>query len=164
MKSMGGGMNDKKWMRQSLYGVAAVLLAASAAAQSGSSVSPAPTVFKSANMDKLLAEISVARLEAHIRKLASFGTRNTMSETASETRGIGAARRWIKRELDACSKASGSRLQVEFDSHIAPVSPRIAKPTELINVVATLPGVQAESKDRIYQKCAESPVLQGGDG
>jgi len=143
-------MNDKKWMRQSLYGVAAALLATSAAAQSGSSVSPAPTVFKSANMDKLLAEISVARLEARIRKLASFGTRNTMSETASETRGIGAARRWIKQELDACSKASGGRLQVEFDSHIAPVSPRIAKSTELINVVATLPGVQAESKDRIY--------------
>lgn len=143
-------MNDKKWMRQSLYGVAAVLLAASAAAQSGSSASPTPTVFKSANMDKLLAEISVARLEARIRKLASFGTRNTMSETASDTRGIGAARRWIKRELDACSKASGGRLQVEFDPHIAPVSPRIAKPTELINVVATLPGVQAESKDRIY--------------
>jgi len=143
-------MNDKKWMRQSLYGVAAALLATSAAAQSGSSVSPAPAVFKSANMDKLLAEISVARLEARIRKLASFGTRNTMSETASETRGIGAARRWIKHELDACSKASGGRLQVEFDSHIAPVSPRIAKPTELINVVATLPGVQAESKDRIY--------------
>jgi len=137
-------------MRQSLYGVAAALLATSAAAQSGSSVSPAPTVFKSANMDKLLAEISVARLEARIRKLASFGTRNTMSETASETRGIGAARRWIKQELDACSKASGGRLQVEFDSHIAPVSPRIAKSTELINVVATLPGVQAESKDRIY--------------
>jgi len=143
-------MNDKKWMRQSLYGVAAALLATSAAAQSGSSVSPAPAVFKSANMDKLLAEISVARLEARIRKLASFGTRNTMSETASETRGIGAARRWIKHELDACSKASGGRLQVEFDSHIAPVSPRIAKPTELINVVATLAGVQAESKDRIY--------------
>ena len=143
-------MNDKKWTSQLLYGVAAMLLAASAAAQSGASASPAPTVFKPAQMDKLLAEISVVRLEAHIRKLASFGTRNTMSETLSETRGIGAARRWIKSELDRCSKASGGRLQVEFDSHIAPVSPRIAKPTELINVVATLPGVQAESKERIY--------------
>jgi len=143
-------MNYKNWMQQSLYGVVAVSFAASAFAQSSTSAPPTPTVFKPANMDKLLAEVSVARLEARIRKLASFGTRNTMSETESQTRGIGAARRWIKRELDACSKASDGRLQVEFDSHIAPVSPRIAKPTELINVVATLHGVQAESKERIY--------------
>ncbi len=99
---------------------------------------------------KMAGEISASRIEANIRKLAGFGTRNTLSETESESRGIGAARRWIKRELDACSKANGGRLEVAFDTHIAPVSPRIAKPTELINVVATLPGMQAESKERIY--------------
>ena len=110
----------------------------------------AQTVAKSAEIEKMLTEVSAARIEARIRKLAGFGTRNTLSETESETRGIGAARRWIKRELDECSKASGGRLDVAFDAHIAPVSPRIAKPTELINVVATLHGSQPESKARIY--------------
>ncbi len=101
-------------------------------------------------IEKIASEISAKRIESHIRKLVSFGTRNTLSDTVSETRGVGAARRWIKQELDRCNKANGGRMLVEFDSHIAPVSPRIAKPTELVNVVATLPGTQAESKDRIY--------------
>jgi hypothetical protein len=105
---------------------------------------------KPADFEKMLSEVSAARLEARIRKLVSFGTRNTLSDATSETRGVGAARRWIKQELDDCSKASGGRLQVAFDPHIAPVSPRIAKPTELVNVVATLPGSQPESAARVY--------------
>src|SRR5690606_520486 len=75
-------------------------------------------------------------------------TRHTMSETESETRGIGAARRWIKAELERCG--AGTPLQVAFDSHVAPVSARITRPTEIVNVVATLPGTQAASKDRMY--------------
>jgi hypothetical protein len=39
---------------------------------------------------------------------------------------------------------------VAFDSHITPVSARISRPTEIVNVVATLPGTQAESADRMY--------------
>src|SRR5215468_9273503 len=66
---------------------------------------------------KIVAEVSPARLEAIVRKLVSFGTRNSFSDTKSETRGIGAARRWIKSELERCSRESGGRLQVEFDTH-----------------------------------------------
>ena len=43
---------------------------------------------------------SADNIESHVRALAGFGTRNTMSDTLSETRGIGAARRWIKAEMD----------------------------------------------------------------
>lgn len=103
-----------------------------------------------ASIAKVIREISTKRIEANIRKLASFGTRSILSDTASETRGIGAARRWIKAELDKCNAANGGRMTVEFDSHIAPVSPRIPRPTEIVNVVATLPGTQPASKDRIY--------------
>ena len=85
-----------------------------------------------------------------IRKLVSFETRNSLSDTTSDTKGIGAARRWIKSELERCSAANGGRMKVEFDEHLAPVSPRIPKPTPIVNVVATLPGEQAESRDRIY--------------
>src|SRR6185503_491110 len=45
---------------------------------------------------KMTSEISAERIEARIRRLAAFGTRNSLSDTQSETRGIGAARRWIK--------------------------------------------------------------------
>ena len=97
---------------------------------------------------RIVEEISPQRIEATIRKLVSFQTRNSLSETESETRGIGAARRWIKKELEACSK--GTALRVEFDDHLVESGARVPKPTHFVNVVATLPGAQAESRDRIY--------------
>ncbi|HEV8095511.1 MAG TPA: M28 family metallopeptidase [Burkholderiales bacterium] len=99
---------------------------------------------------KITAEISAGRIEARIRMLVAFGTRNSLSDPASETRGIGAARRWIKAELEQCSRESGGRLQVAFDEHLVEQGPRIPKPTQIVNVVATLPGTQAESRDRHY--------------
>ncbi|MCU6498793.1 M28 family metallopeptidase [Rugamonas sp. A1-17] len=103
-----------------------------------------------AQIDQIVREISPARIEAYINKLAGFRTRHTMSDTVSETEGIGAARRWIKSELERCGAAQGGRLQVAFDSHVAPVSARISRPTEIVNVVATLPGTQPASVDRMY--------------
>ena len=99
---------------------------------------------------QIAGEVSQARIEANIRKLASFGTRNSLSDAVSETRGIGAARRWIKGELERCSKESGGRLQVAFDEHLITTGARVPKPTNFVNVVATLAGEQAESRDRIY--------------
>ena len=101
-------------------------------------------------IEKIAKEISAERIEKTIRKLVGFETRNTLSETESGTRGIGAARRWIKSELEACAKAGGGRMQVAFDDNIAQPQARIPKPTAVVNVVATLPGTQAESKDRLY--------------
>jgi len=98
----------------------------------------------------VVAEISAARVERSIRTLAAFGTRHTLSETESESRGIGAARRWIKGELDACSQAAGGRLKVALEEHLEPVGPRVPRPTALVNVVATLPGSDAISRDRLY--------------
>jgi hypothetical protein len=103
-----------------------------------------------AQIDQIVKEISPARIEGYINKLVSFRTRHTMSDTVSETEGIGAARRWIKSELERCGAAQGGRLQVAFDSHVAPVSARISRPTEIVNVVATLPGTQPASVDRMY--------------
>lgn len=101
-------------------------------------------------IQKILREISAANIEATIRKLVSFHTRHSLSETESDSRGIGAARRWIKSEFDRYSRESGGKLQVEFDQFVQQPVARIPKPTEIVNVVATLPGKQAESKDRIY--------------
>src|SRR5438045_307453 len=55
---------------------------------------------------RIVSEISQQRIEANIRKLVSFGTRNSLSDTESDVRGIGAARRWIKGELERCSQAT----------------------------------------------------------
>ena len=105
---------------------------------------------KNPDIEKMVKEISAKRIENSIRKLVSFETRNSFSDTTSDTKGIGAARRWIKSEMDCCSTANGGRMKVEFDEHLAPVGARIPQPTPIVNVVATLPGEQAESRDRIY--------------
>jgi Zn-dependent M28 family amino/carboxypeptidase len=110
----------------------------------------APDHTTAADVKAMLKTISAQRIEATIRKLVRFGTRNTLSDAKSDERGIGAARRWIKAQLDACAAQSGGRLKVELDSFIAQPNRRIAQPTELVNVVATLRGDQAESADRIY--------------
>ncbi|MFS2217548.1 M28 family peptidase [Telluria sp. Tellsp104] len=102
---------------------------------------------RQADVDTIVREISPQRIHAYVEKLVSFGTRHTMSETASDTRGIGAARRWIKAELERCG---AGKLDVQFQSHVHPVANRITRPTEIVNVVATLPGTQPASKDRYY--------------
>src|SRR5262249_54178160 len=101
-------------------------------------------------IQKIVGEISASRIEATIRKLVGFYTRHTLSETESDTRGIGAARRWIKSQFDEYSRQSGGRLQVEFDEYTQQPTRRIPKAVQVVNVVATLPGSQPESKDRIY--------------
>jgi hypothetical protein len=98
---------------------------------------------------KIVADISVQRIAKRIETLVAFGTRHTMSETESDKRGIGAARRWIERELQTCSKANGDRLQVTLDEYVEPAGRRLDKPTKLVNVVATLPGVSPQSKERM---------------
>ena len=101
-------------------------------------------------IEKILSEISAANIEANIRKLVSFGTRHTLSVQDDPQRGIGAARTWIKAEFDRYSKESGGRLVVTEDDFIQPAGGRVPQPTRLINIVATLPGTQDESKERIY--------------
>ena len=61
----------------------------------------------------------------------------------SSSRGIGAAREWIRRELAEASP----RLQVSFDVHQLAQQGRITRPVELWTVVAVLPG---RSSRRVY--------------
>ena len=113
------------------------------------------------DIEKIVREISAKRIEATIRKLVSFETRNSLSDTTSDSKGIGAARRWIKNEMERCSTDNGGRMKVEFDEHLAPVSARIPQPTAIVNVVAMLPGEQPESRDRIYVVSGHYDSMRG---
>ncbi len=100
-------------------------------------------------IESIVESISSEKIEATVRKLASFGTRHTLSDPNDEARGIGAARKWIKTQFDQIREESGGRLIVELDEFEQPAGGRVAKPTTLVNVVATLPGVSPVSKDRV---------------
>jgi hypothetical protein len=94
-------------------------------------------------------EVSSKNIEAIVRKLVSFKTRHTLSDTSSKTTGIGAARNWIKAEMERYAAASGGRMKVEFDTFTQPVTPRISKPTVLKNVLAILKGTDPNDT-RVY--------------
>lgn len=93
---------------------------------------------------QIIDAVSAQRLEQDIRTLAEFGTRNTLSETLSETRGIGAARRWIKAEFERISEQCGDCLQVDFQSAWvrAGENKRIPQDTEIVNVIAIQRGTR----------------------
>ncbi|WP_338146494.1 M28 family metallopeptidase [Streptomyces boncukensis] len=96
----------------------------------------------------LLREIDPDRVEATVRKLASFGTRHTLSSQDGTRRGIGAARDWIHGELSAYARASGGRMTVELQSYVQEPGDRIPEPTRITNVVATLRG--SVDPDRVH--------------
>jgi Zn-dependent M28 family amino/carboxypeptidase len=85
-------------------------------------------------------QISAKRIEQDIRKLVGFGTRHTLSETKSNTRGIGAARRWIKSEFDDISLACGGCIKVYFQSQIIQGEKRIPDATDVVSVIAVQTG------------------------
>ena len=99
-------------------------------------------------VSKMVKEVSAKNIEASIRKLVSFGTRNTLSEQNDPVRGIGAARDWIFAEFQKISADCGNCLNVEKQSFLQPKANRVPEPTTLTNVIATLKG--AANPDRVY--------------
>ncbi len=91
---------------------------------------------------EIIQNVSADRIENDIRKLAGFGTRNTFSDTVSDTRGIGAARRWIKSEFDKISADCNDCLDVFYQKdHVTPDDgQRIPKEAWVVNVVAIQKG------------------------
>ncbi|MGZ9675972.1 M28 family metallopeptidase [Flavobacterium sp. GNP001] len=98
---------------------------------------------------KMLSEVKSENMEATVRKLVSFGTRHTLSDTKSNTRGIGAAQRWVKSEFDKYALASGGRLTSVIDYFTVKADGRrIATDSQLGNVMATLKGTDP-TDDRV---------------
>jgi hypothetical protein len=91
-------------------------------------------------LDAIGTAPSAARIEADVRTLVSFGTRHTLSETASDTRGIGAARRWVYAQFQQISRDCGGCLEVRYVSDTVAGEKRIPNATEVVNVVAIQRG------------------------
>jgi len=124
-----------------------IFLALSAGCQSERSESSQQRM---SQISQIKQDISVDSIEANIKTLANFHTRHTTSDTSSDSIGIGAARQWIYDTFQRYRKASDNRLKVKYDQYVEQDNPRIDEPTEIVNVMAVLPGTQLESKDRTY--------------
>lgn len=100
-----------------------------------------PTAAQNIDIRHQLAnEVSAERIEADIRQLVGFGTRHTLSDTMSDTRGIGAARRWIAEEFERISRDCDGCLEVVTVSDTISGETRIPDPTEVVSVLAIQRG------------------------
>lgn len=112
------------------------------------------SVRRNSDIARMLTEIDARNIESSIRKLVSFGTRNTLSVQDNPTRGIGAARDWLYGEFQRIAAQAGGRMTVEKQSYLQEANPpprgRVLKPTVITNVVATLRGNQPASQNRLY--------------
>lgn len=131
--------------RPTPFAIAAACALSAVAAQPQTAAPQDRIATQHAAVSQIVADISAARIDGHIRKLVGFKTRHTMSDTTSDSAGIGAARRWIKAELEHCG---AGKLDVQFDSYVQPAGGRLSRDTEIVNVVATLKGTQ--SPQRMY--------------
>lgn len=120
-------------MRPSLVLAAALLAAGVAHAEP-----PAPSTDQPL-LRAIAADVDPKALESTIRSLVGFGTRHTLSDTKSDKRGIGAARRWTKARFEAISRDCGGCLTVETPSQVV-TGRRIPNPTEVMNVLAIQKG------------------------
>lgn len=102
--------------------------------------------------------ISPQRIEQDITTLVNFGTRHTLSETESDTRGIGAARRWIKAEFEKISAECGGCLEVYFQSEVISNEKRIPEPTDVVSVIAIQRGSTDPSRYVIMSGDIDSRV------
>jgi Zn-dependent M28 family amino/carboxypeptidase len=92
----------------------------------------------------IIDAVSADRIQKDITTLTEFGTRNTFSDTVSDTRGIGAARRWIKSEFEQISKDCKNCLNVFYQKDLVTtdMGSRIPKDAWVVNVVAVQKGTK----------------------
>lgn len=113
----------------------------------------------------IINSVSAQRIETDISKLAGFGTRHTLSDTLSLTRGIGAARRWIKSEFETISKECGDCLNVLYQKDLVKngTNNRIVKDVWVVNVLAIQRGTKYPNRYVIMSGDIDSRVSDPND-
>jgi len=100
-------------------------------------------------LNDIAAEVSPDALKATVQALVGFGTRHTLSDTTSNSRGIGAARRWASGRFEQISQACGGCLRIITPSQTV-TGPRIPRPAEVVDVVAIQRGTT--DPDRVEEQ------------
>ncbi|MGO4919053.1 M28 family peptidase [Maribacter spongiicola] len=108
----------------------------------------------------IINAVSAERIENDVTKLVNFGTRHTLSDTVSTTRGIGAARRWIKSEFEKTAAECNGCLKVFFQKDLIKkgTNDRIIKDVEVVNVLAIQKGTKYPNRYIIMSGDIDSRV------
>ncbi len=112
----------------------------------------------------IISEVSSERIKKDIKKLASFGTRHTLSDTLSEKRGIGAARRWIKSTFNKISKECDDCLEISYQkNYFSKNKRRLVNDVWINNVVAIQRGSKYPNRYIIMSGDIDSRVSDPND-
>ncbi|TMU56956.1 M28 family metallopeptidase [Flagellimonas algicola] len=108
----------------------------------------------------IINSVSAERIKNDVTTLANFGTRHTLSDTVSQTRGIGAARRWIKSEFENTSASCNGCLEVFYQKNLVKKEEgqRIVKDVWVVNVVAVQRGTKYPNRYIIMSGDIDSRV------
>ena len=71
-----------------------------------------------ADLQSILSQVNVTNIENTILKLASLGTRHTLSSQTDPNRGIGAARDWLESAYKEAAAPSNGRMTVEVIGYV----------------------------------------------
>tara|TARA_R110002096_G_scaffold303080_8_gene498069 strand:- start:270 stop:1646 length:1377 start_codon:yes stop_codon:yes gene_type:complete len=116
-----------------------------------------------ADLHKIGIAPSAERIQSDIETLVGFGTRHTLSDTLSSTRGIGAARRWLKLEFEKISENCGACLEVYYVSDVV-TGNRIPEATKVVNVIAIQRGYADPNRFVMMSGDIDSRVSDALDG
>ena len=99
------------------------------------------TVAEDERIRAMVDSVSANDLRAIDAHLVGFGTRNDFSETlGSRTRGVFAARDWIRSQFDSIGATTGGRMTVTLDTFTHPETRRTPREVVESSVIATLRG------------------------
>jgi len=119
---------------------------------------------------RVIDAVNPEYIRATVDRLAGFGTRHTLSDTTSDVRGIGAARRWVRdqfeQNIEGHNKSGDATPRAYFDKHtVEPDGRRITEAVDVVNVICEIPGSSPESRNRLYYVLAhlDSRATQAND-
>ncbi len=113
----------------------------------------------------IIKDVSAARIEKDVTTLVNFGTRHSLSDTVSATRGIGAARRWIKGSFEAVSKDCDNCLEVIYQKNLVAKGEnnRIPSDVWIVNVAAIQRGTKYPNRFIIMSGDIDSRISDPND-
>jgi len=113
----------------------------------------------------IINAVSAERIEKDVTTLTNFGTRHTLSDTVSQTRGIGAARRWIKGEFEKIASDCADCIDVFYQKNLVKkgANQRIVKDVWVVNVVAIQKGTKYPNRYIIMSGDIDSRVSDPND-
>ena len=135
---------------------ALLLVGASSAADA---IADAPTEpERSGLLQTIAGEVKADELHATIAKLVGFGTRHTLSDTKSNTRGIGAARRWVRSRFEEFGKRCHGCLQIEMPEQTV-AGERVPQPAAIVDVLAIQRGTSDPDRVIVISGHIDSRVV-----